>query len=428
MRINRNFPASVKTQFTMMIAALLLVACGGGGSSSSSSSSTTSNTVTNQTGTGSGSLTTIPSTTGHAASIVVDAGPVSGTSSINVPYVSVTVCTPGTSGSTAACQTIDHVTLDTGSYGLRLLNSALSSNLTLPAVTASNGQAVGECTAFVIGTTWGSVRLADIYIGGEVAKNIPIQDIGDHPGGASGIPTDCSNTGTIEDTQAALGSNGILGIGLFVNDCDTCLSQVVAATYYTCSSSGGCSNSKVTSSQVVKNPVASFAVDNNGTLIKLPSVSSAGSTGLSGTITFGIGTETDNTIGTATVYYTDSSGNFTTTFNNTTMSSSYLDSGSNGLFFVDASLTQDSAGWYIPTSPLTLSATNTSHTGLSSGAISFTLVDVDTLPASIVAANIGGAGSSGSFAWGLPFFFGRTVYTGISGITVSGYTGPYWAY
>ena len=432
MSIKRNFPVSVKTQLTMIATALLLIGCGGGGSSSSSSSTnsntnTTSNTGTNQTGTGSGTLTTIPSTTGHAASIVVDAGPVFGSPSINVPYVSVTVCTPGTSGSTATCQTIDHITLDTGSYGLRILNSALSSNLTLPAVTATNGQALGECTQFVIGITWGSVRRADIYIGGEVAKNIPIQDIGDHPGGVSGVPTDCSNIGTIGDTQATLGSNGILGIGLFVNDCDTCLTQVVPATYYECSSSG-CTNSTVSATNVVQNPVASFAVDNNGTLITLPSVSSTGSTGLTGTIKFGIGTESDNAIGSARVYYTDLSGYFKTTFNNTTMSSSYLDSGSNGLFFVDASLTQDSSGWFIPMPPLTLSAINASANGLSSATVSFTLVDVDTLPASIVAANIGGAGSSGSFDWGLPFFFGRTVYTGIYGITGGGYTGPYWAY
>jgi len=124
-----------------------------------------SNAASNPAGTGSAALKTVPTTTGNVIPLVVDAGPVAGRPSINVGYVSVTVCTPGTSGTTAACQTIDHVVLDTGSYGLRLLNSQLSSSLNLPATTNFSGHAVGECLQFVIGTTWGSVRLADVYAG-----------------------------------------------------------------------------------------------------------------------------------------------------------------------------------------------------------------------------------------------------------------------
>ena len=432
----RNFPVNLIPRFAI-IAIVFLSGCGGGGSSGGSGSGNNTNTnitntVTNQTGTGSGALTTIPTATGHSASIVVDAGPVSGSSSINVAYVSVTVCTPGTTGSAAACQTIDHVTVDTGSYGLRLLNSALSSNMNLPAVTSTNGQAIGECAQFVIGSVWGSVRRADIYVGGEVARNVPIQDIGDYPGGATTIPTDCANTGTIQDSQATLGSNGILGIGLFVHDCDSCLTSAIPAAYYACSSSG-CTSSTVTSSQVVQNPVASFAVDNNGTAITFPALTPTNATRMPGTLTFGIGTQSDNAIpNTATVYYANHLGEFTTTYKNTILSSSYLDSGSNGFYFDDKSIRNDLSGWYIPTTPLSLSATNTSATGSPSGTVSFTLVDVDTLSANIVAANIGGTGSSGSFAWGLPFFFGKTVYTGISGISVPSVpsvpTGPYWAY
>jgi len=39
-----------------------------------------------------------------------------------------------------------------------------------------------------------------------------------------------------------------------------------------------------------------------------------------------------------------------------------------------------------------------------------------------------GAGAC-SFDWGLPFFYGRTVFTAIDGQTVSSVgTGPFWAY
>jgi hypothetical protein len=32
------------------------------------------------------------------------------------------------------------------------------------------------------------------------------------------------------------------------------------------------------------------------------------------------------------------------------------------------------------------------------------------------------------FDWGLPFFYGRNVYTAIEGATAPGGTPPYWAY
>jgi hypothetical protein len=288
---------------------------------------------------------------------------------------------------------------------------------------------------FVIGTTWGSVRSADIYIGGEIARNVPIQDIGDNPGGTTSVPTDCSSRGTIQNTLAQLGSNGILGVGPFKNDCDACLQQVYAATYYTCTSSG-CTGSTVTSAQVVRNPVASFAVDNNGVLINLPAVSAAGSTGLTGSLIFGIGTQSNNALtGSAVIYSVDSHDNFTTTYNGTTMTS-YLDSGSNGLFFTDANIprcTNVNTWAYCPASTLSLTATNTAATGSPSHVVSLptpTIVHANNLftSANIVAGNIGGPGSANTFAWGLPFFYGRPVYTAIAGLNAGGSVGPYWAY
>ena len=433
MNSKHKFLVSAHTLVAMIMVSVLVVACGGGGGGGGGTATTTPTTTPNASYPRSspGTLISPPTTIGNVLPIVVDAGPVSGAREVNVPYVSVTVCTPGASGSTAACQTIDHVLLDTGSSGLRLLNSTLYSNLNLPVVTNSGGKAIGECEVFGTGTTWGSVLLADVYLGGEVARSVSIQDAGDQPGGATAVPADCSGTGTINNTAALLGAKGILGVGLFTNDCDACLTQSVPATYYTCTPAS-CTGSTVTSAQMVKNPVALFSQDNNGVLIQLPAVANPGATSLTGSLIFGIGTKANNALGTAVVYATDAYGNFRTTFNSVLMSQSFIDSGSNGLFFYDTSIPTCTVNtWaYCPTpSPTTgLSATNAATTGAPSGVVPFTIVGLDNLGANVVAANIGGPNISTQFDWGLPFFFGRPVFTAISGASTPRGTGPYFAY
>ena len=51
----------------------------------------------------------------------------------------------------------------------------------------------------------------------------------------------------------------------------------------------------------VQNPVTMFATDNNGTIITLPSVASAGAANVTGSLIFGIDTESNNASGTETV-------------------------------------------------------------------------------------------------------------------------------
>ena len=59
----------------------------------------------------------------NVAPIIVDAGPAGlNFTSTNVPFVTIKVCVPG---STTECQTIDHVTVDTGSSGLRIVSTVL---------------------------------------------------------------------------------------------------------------------------------------------------------------------------------------------------------------------------------------------------------------------------------------------------------------
>ena len=400
--------------FDSLIAILvipLLTACGQGG--------------------GESSKTPTLATTANSVPLVVDAGPLIISSSFNVGYVTVSVCPPGSKGLTSICQTIDHVSLDTGSSGLRLLNSTIA-NMNLPIAADANGHAIGECLRFVVGTIWGSVRYADIYIAGEVAKNVPIQDIGDTPGGVTAIPSDC--LGTPQNTLALLGSNGVLGVSNFVNDCDACLGLAVPGFYYTCAAST-CVNSTVTATQVVRNPVASFSQDNNGVLIKLPVVGNKGSTGVTGSLIFGIGTQANNALGSASIYAIDpSTGDFTTNYKGANIVS-YLDSGSNGFFFNDASISICSTNtWaFCPTvSPMTLSAQNVPFNGAAGPLFNFNLVDADTLfnTNNVVAGNVGGPSGlvNPKLVWGLPFFYGKSVFTAISGANTPSGPGPYWAY
>jgi Protein of unknown function (DUF3443) len=385
-----------------MAVALLACACagcGGGGGSSAGSSAPNS----------------VP--------ITVDGGPAGALGIINVPYVSVTVCVPP---GMAACRTIDHVVVDTGSSGLRLLQSALG-GLVLPAVTDASTNALGECVNFADGFVWGSVRQADIHLSQEVASGASIQVIGDTSAVFATTPSDCSAGGNNENTVASLGANGILGVGLFTNDCDACIGQIIPATYYSCPASG-CVNALVNSAQVVKNPVALFKTENNGVLIDLRAVGPSGAANLAGALIFGIDTQSNNALGNAKKYSTDSAGNFLTSYKSTLMTS-FIDSGSNALFFADATITPcaTSIFFYCPTSPLAVSATNTGALGSPTGPVSVTIVDVDALSGSVTAANVGGSatGTASFFDWGLPFFFGRPVFTAIA---LPGAPGSYWAY
>jgi len=483
------FAALFATFFATLFASSLLAGCGGGGGSSSSSSSSgttpvvslsmsSSTAATGQTvtlswsasnatsctasgswsgskatsgsssvtqtaagaysyslscsgtgGTGSASTTlTVSASVTNSVAMVVGSGPTGVGSVINVPYVDVTICNPGT----GVCQTIDHVLVDTGSYGLRLLSSVVdTSTLGLPSVTAPSGSAAYECAQFVSGYEWGPVKQADVRLGGEVASGISIQLVNSASTTSPAVPTSCSNTGSSLGSVSALGANGILGVGLFNEDCGTvCANYVVSGTYYSCPSTT-CTASKMPVATQVSNPVASFSTDNNGVVLSLPSVASGGLSSLTGSLIFGIGTQSNNSIGTASVYTASSSGYFTTTYNSTSMALSFIDSGSNGLFFHDTSITActNSTGFFCPASTLTLSATNTGYTGSATGTVSFSIENVDNLSNSVTVANVGGSVSSlTGFDWGLPFFFGRKVFVGLEGAVVNGSTGPFWAY
>lgn len=368
----------------------------------------------------------------NTTTISVDSGPAGVGGVINVPYVNVTVCRPGTT----TCQTIDHVMLDTGSYGLRLLASALDGALALPTVKTASGADAGECGKFISGYTWGAVRQADVKMADEVAAGISIQVIGDGGANFAATPATCSSAGNNLGSLDAIGAKGILGVGLFKQDCGgACARAAISGTYYACAG-GACTASAMPLAAQISNPVASFAVNNNGVLVTLPAVGTAGLTSVSGTLVFGVNTQANNAIAGETVFKTNGSGDFSTTYKGRTYASSFIDSGSNGYFFTDTTIRACSGGdFFCPAATLALSATNSAADGSASGTVDFNVVNLVQLASTIRAAHVGGTLTSTStssntdyFDWGLPFFYGRRVFVVMEGATVNGTAGPLWAY
>jgi hypothetical protein len=357
--------------------------------------------------------------------VVVNAGPTN--NALNQLFATVTICTPGTSN----CQTISGILVDTGSVGLRVLSSVLT--LPLPQQTGAGGAPVAECLPFVDGFTWGPVQSADVKIAGETASNIPIQVIGLDK--FPTIPTSCSSQGTSEETLTDLNANGILGVGLFPDDCGLgCALQGFQnpGLYYACPTPSSCVITTQAEAVQVQNPVSHFAVDNNGVVIQLPSVATGGAASISGTLIFGIGTQSNNALGSAKIFTLDGNFNFGTVFNSVPYSSSFIDSGSNGIFFLDSTTTglpncQTSTGFYCPTTLTALSATQRGLNGVSN-VVSFNAGNVDRVNATFSALAEATGSNPGGFDWGLPFFYGRTVFRAIFGQSTPGGTGPYWAY
>ncbi len=425
----RNASKATFGRFLVLVTGLIFL--GGCGGSSSSSSSTSTPAANN------------------TAAVTVGFGPLGAAGGIvNGIFTSVTVCAPGTSN----CETVDNVLVDTGSVGLRILNSALT---TVPAsslgtITDSSGDQLQECVQY--GDTsysWGPMLVADVELAGEKASSVPLQVIGDN---SFAVPSQCLATpvnpslpnGGNEDTVATLGANGILGVGAFGYplDCGSYCTTPSDLTqsgypYYVCPTGQACTATIVPNQDQAINPVVAFSSsDNNGVLVTLPSIPALGAANgtVSGSLIFGIGTQTDNALASsATVYALDEYGNIPAfTYNGISYTSptnfSVLDTGSGALLFLDANTLAssgirecaDAPGLYCPTTtvPFTVTVSGAINTP-GTGTITFNIMNADTLFNTNNAAFNDLGGDSGTspandfFDCGLSFFFGRSVYVGM---------------
>ena len=273
----------------------------------------------------------------------------------------------------------------------------------------------------------------------------------------------------------SFGANGVLGVGLFKQDCGPlCVSPNGGGIYYSCPTTSSCSGASLTISQQVTNPVVLFAKDNNGVVLQFPKVPAAsGALNVQGTLIFGINTQTNNqaSAGVLNTYLAEpdtgpNPGDFISTlltasggYNvpSTAFSNSFIDSGSNAIYFPNTGTptsipTDATYSWFIPVVPsssppdvITMTATQQSYTGtpLQPLIISFEIANANTVlfPSGsgnntvfngLGAPSGSGSGSIGGIDWGLPFFLGKTIYVGLEGDTISiagvQQTGPFWAY
>jgi hypothetical protein len=372
----------------------------------------------------------------NVAPLIVDAGPSGVGGIVNALYTSVTLCVPGT----ANCQIIDHVLVDTGSSGLRIVASALNTLPALPARTDAAGDPLAECLVFADGYSWGSVRVADVKLAGETAPGQSIQLIGD-----TAVPTiapDCSALGSAQDSVQSLGANGILGLGVFRQDCGAlCATSIPSpALYDACPNGVDCQGTLVPTSDQVQNPVWQLPADNAGVIVQLPSIDPAGASSVSGSLILGIDSESNNALGSAAIQTLDSTtGEFVTEYQGQTYALSFFDSGASALFFDDSALplcpgSGLAPGYYCPATVQGRSAQVLGAGGSGpASSIGFSVANADALlgNSSLYAfASIASPSplSGGYFTWGLPFFFGRSVYIAIEGQGTSAGTGPFTAY
>jgi hypothetical protein len=384
----------------------------------------------------------IVTTGSNVVPMIVDTGPAG--NGYNTPYISIKLCAPG---STSNCTTIDHIEVDTGSVGLRIISSAIvASSATGAAVLSAlpnaqaSGQNLTECFIFGDGFVYGSVRTGDVSIGGESVAGTPFVVMGDPTYGGD-IPSSCYDSGTEEDTVASFGANGIIGMDLFNPDCgaDCTGTSQSNPIYYGCPSATTCAEIAVPVAAQVPNLVAKLASDNNGLVLELPAIGVAGAGTTTGSLTFGIGTRANNALGSATVYQATngaSKGTVTTQYDGVSYTNAYFDSGTSDLSFPNGAIadcTGALAGFDCPTMTQHLTATIIDVAD-TMGTVSFTVANASTTLAFETTTNCAfddladtGSGST-SFAWGLPFFFGRKVFFAIDGASTPGGAGPYYAF
>jgi hypothetical protein len=202
----------------------------------------------------------------------------------NKLFVDVTVC-----NAARQCRTVPDVLVDTGSTGLRLLRGALD-GLDLAPVKDPRGRALSNWSSFGSGDLWGTMHFAQVRVGAiATTRAIPVE-VYDLPGRRDKLPDGYANVDARREI-ARMG-NGILGISPHRHH---------ARGYYVKGDKAGAPGAsrwvevRVDAARQLTNPIAYFpAPYDNGSVISLPEVDwTSGANRVQGWLGLGIGAATE---------------------------------------------------------------------------------------------------------------------------------------
>ena len=281
------------------------------------------------------------------------------------------------------------------------------------------------------------MRSADVTLGSKTAYSVPIQIMGSTTLPASA--NQCQPNGSVMSTVSALGAKGILGLSLLQQDCGTgCVSNAGNGYYYTCKDASCAASVGATAplASQLTNPVVRFTTDNNGFVITLPAVSASGAATVDGSLVFGVGTQSNNRYTGNSVLTTNSVGDISTRVGSQTFRNSFVDSGSNGLFFDSSTLATCPAnggvsGFYCPATSQSYTSVTLTGSNAVSASVPFVVDNAQTIVNTgflALPTLAGPVGDSRIFDWGLPFFYGRSVFYGIEQMSSNLGVGPLMAF
>jgi hypothetical protein len=358
----------------------------------------------------------------------------------NAPCVTVNICS---STNESQCDTINNVLLDTGSYGLRIFASLLPNNNSGESLAPIliDDSAIAECVTYGDGTqNWGPIKLANVSLNNnQTTTAIPIQIL-DSTAFVTGENIVCPNA-TKTPTPATFGLNGIIGVGPFPND-------KTVGNYYKCNNTSCSTLVTIPNSNYVTNPITKFADGyNNGVTLTFGAIPTDGAINADGYAIFGVGSKQNNSPQKNVAILPIESGQFIPinieTKINSVSYNSFLDTGSNYLYFGESTILNlpqcgSPINAFLCPSGLTNFSAIMFANNQESATINFAIENSQNLfnaNSNTAFATIGAIIPNIGIDWGLPFFFGRTVYSVFANesVVISGVTYPpspngYWIY
>ena len=204
---------------------------------------------------------------------------------------------------------------------------------------------------------------------------------------------------------------------------------MLPAAYYYCTSATSCTSTRVPLDTQVMNPVANFTSDNNGTIIRLPALPAGGQASATGELVFGIGTQSNNALpSNANILALNQYGYFTTTYKGSSISAQSTAAPTR----ISSRTTRcpiRATGSCRPPRSACPRSSRASTSGSTPVTVPFSLANGVSLLANQYAAYDSlGSPMYGTFLWGLPFFYGRSVYTALNNSTIGTQTGPFIAF